>query len=55
MKEYEREINSRPYRIYWHNKFLRSYETQEDMENGLLFFNKFLISITHKLITQKGK
>lgn len=50
IKDYEQEIESRPYRIYWHNKFLRSYETKEELEKGLLFFNKFLVSITYKVV-----
>ena len=50
VKEFEKEIESRPFRIYWHNKFLRSYETEKEMNDGLNFFNKFLISITFRNI-----
>lgn len=46
IKPEEMDVQERPFKIYWHNRFLRSYITCEDLENGLKFFNQFLIAIT---------
>ena len=48
IKPYELDIPERPFKIYWHNKFLRSYDNRADFEAGVKFFNCFLIEITTK-------
>lgn len=45
-KDYELEIPERPYRIYWHGKFLRSYDNLTDLNKGLDFFKSMLICVT---------
>lgn len=46
IKDYELDIPERPYKIYWHGKFLRSYDVYDDFKRGLRFFRGFLIDIT---------
>ena len=53
-KDYELEISSRPYRIYWHKRFLRSYNNIEDYEKGIKFFKGFLINISYNIINENG-
>lgn len=48
IKDYELEVPERPFKIYWHGKFLRSYDRRDDFERGVQFFNGFLIDITTK-------
>lgn len=50
IKEYEKEIPSRPYRIYWHGRFLRSYVSLVDFKNGVKFYTGFLIAISGKVV-----
>lgn len=40
----------KPFRIYWHGKFLRAYNTKSDMLNGVKFFTAFLLNITYKQV-----
>lgn len=47
IKEYEKEVPERPYRIHWHGNFLRSYDNVDDFKAGIKFFSGFLIAITH--------
>lgn len=46
IKDYELDIPERPYKIYWHGKFLRSYDNYDSFEIGLKFFSGFLINVT---------
>lgn len=50
INDYEQEIPSRPHRIHWHGKFLRSYSDEEAFEQGIKFFSGFLIDITHHTV-----
>ena len=46
LKNYELNIPERPYKIYWHGKFLRSFIHKEDFDSCIKFFKGFLIEIT---------
>lgn len=48
IKEYELNIAERPFKIFWHGKFLRSYTNETEFKQGLKFFSGFLIEITHE-------
>lgn len=48
-KDYELNIPERPYKIFWHGKFLRSYDNKNDFDMGVKFFSGFLIEITTKI------
>jgi vacuolar-type H+-ATPase subunit I/STV1 len=52
LKDYEKDISERPYKIYWHGKFLRSFIYKEDYDSCIKFFKGFLIEITG---TYKGE
>lgn len=51
IKEYELNIAEREYKIYWHGRFLRSYDNDTDFKLGLIFFRQFLICITGEYIS----
>jgi len=46
LKDFEQDIPERPFKIYWHGRFLRSYKDAEEFRNSVAFFNLFLIEIT---------
>lgn len=46
---YNTEVPSRPFRIHWHGKFLRSYTTRQELEQGLKFFKSFLLNIESRV------
>lgn len=48
IKDYDKDIPERPFKIYWHGKFLRSYSCENEFKQGLKFFSGFLIEITFK-------
>jgi len=50
IKDYELEILERPYHVYWHGKFLRSYITKDACLTAVKFFNSFLIAIEHRKV-----
>lgn len=50
VKDYELEIPERPYRLFWHNRFLRSFDNKNDLKNCFLFFKRFLVNIKCKKI-----
>ena len=45
IKPHELDIPSRPFRLMWHNKMLRSFETEDELEYSYMFFNRFLVSL----------
>lgn len=46
VKEWELDIPEREYKIYWHGKFLRSFDKEDDFKKCIKFFKGFLINIT---------
>lgn len=48
IKDYELNIPERPFKIFWHGRFLRSHTDENEFKNGLKFFSGFLVEITYK-------
>ena len=45
LKPYEMEVTERPYHIFWHGVFLRSYADKEEFDKNLLWYKSFLLCI----------
>ena len=40
----------RIHRVFWHNRFLRGFDSEKECKDAIKFFSSFLIAITY----QKG-
>ena len=55
VKPEEKLTSVRPFIIYWHGVFLRSYDNIIDLENNVKFYKSFLLCITTGIYKDKEK